>query len=117
MFVPVGEYEPVFFTREAFQKENKCSGRARAGCQPAVLQWQLELFSMARSAKVQLVVRDLGYTKLEIDLLLYCMGSGFKMIKICKGTLLAKGPNVQCGRVAVPLLIHLFCGSVRGSEL
>lgn len=41
-----------------------------------------------RSAKVKLMVRDLGYIKLEIDLL-YCLSSGFKMINIRKGMLLA----------------------------
>lgn len=36
-----------------------------------------------------------------------------RYVKACS----SQGPNVHCGRVAVPLLIHLFCSSVRGSEL
>lgn len=80
------------------------------GCRHcAGLRWQLELFCTVRTAKVELVVRDLGYIQLESDLL-YCLSSGFKMIsKIHKGTLLARAKRALrygCGLTVGPSILQ-----------
>ena len=76
---------------------------------------------MERLAEVKLVVRDVGCTNLEIDLLC-CLGSGFKMIKLCKATLVA---SAECalrhgGGLAVEPCILQQCvrlQSVRNTQL
>lgn len=75
---------------------------------------ELELFSGSWSSaawqdqlQVKLVVRDLGYTNLEINLL-YWLSSGFRMIKIDKGS------SLQVLNVAAELQCHYwtFCFAV-----